>query len=179
MRLRALVGGGEPVRVPEKRGSEGLWRWDRIATRVVPLRGGAVISGTLMLFEHEAGEALLASLRKVRTKVPREVAAAAREFGIEADAEALAGMLTPDLLLVRAAFLFTNAWLDAALGAAQGRDRPELLNSEGDPLEFTVLHFPLRPGVTAERVRKALASVPALRPASPTFWNWLAESRAK
>jgi hypothetical protein len=88
-------------------------------------------------------------------------------------------MLTPDLLLARAAFMFTNAWLDAALGAAQGRDRPELLNSEGDPLEFTVLHFPLRPGVTAERVREALASVPALRPEGPAFWNWLAEPGAK
>jgi hypothetical protein len=61
MLLRDLVRGGEPVRVSEKRGSEGLRRWDRIATRVVPLRGGAVISGTLMLFEHEASEALLAS----------------------------------------------------------------------------------------------------------------------
>ena len=179
MQLRDLVRGGEPVRVSEKRGSEGLRQWDRIATRVIPLRDGAVISGTLMLFEHEAGEALLASLRKIRTKAPREVAAAAREFGIEADAKALAGMLTPDLLLAQAAFMFTNAWLDAALRAAQGRDRPELLNSEGDPLEFTVLHFPLLPGVTAERVREALASVPALRPESPTFWNWLAEPGAK
>ena len=107
MQLRDLVRGGEPVRVSEKRGSEGLRQWDRIATRVVPLRDGAVISGTLMLFEHEASEALLASLRKIRTKAPREVAAAAREFGIEADANALAGMLTPDLLLARAAFMFT------------------------------------------------------------------------
>jgi hypothetical protein len=130
MRLRDLVRGGEPVRVSEKRGSEGLRQWDRIATRVIPLRDGAVISGTLMLFEHEAGEALLASLQKIRTKAPREVAAAAREFGIEADAKVLAGMLTPDLLLAQAAFMFTNAWLDAALRSAQGRDRPELLNSD-------------------------------------------------
>ena len=35
------------------------------------------------------------------------------------------------------------------------------------------------PGVTAERVRDALASVPALRSVSPTFWSWLAEPRAK
>ena len=135
MQLRDLVRGGEPVRVSEKRGSEGLQRWDRIATRVVPLRDRAVISGTLMLFEREASEALLASLSKIRTKAPREVAAAAREFGIEADAKVLAGMLTPDRLLAQAAFMFTNAWLDAALRAAQGCDRPELLNSEGDPLD--------------------------------------------
>ncbi len=146
---------------------------------MIPLRDGVLTSGTLMLFEHEASEALLASFRKIRTKAPREVAAAAREFGIEADAKALAGMLIPDLLLAQTAFMFSNAWLYAARGAAQGRDRPELLNSEGDPLAFTVLHFPLLPGVTAERVREALASVPALRPESPTFWNWLAEPRAK
>ncbi len=42
-----------------------------------------------------------------------------------------------------------------------------------------MLHFPLRPGVTAERVRKALASVSALRPEGPAFWNWLAEPGAK
>ena len=42
-----------------------------------------------------------------------------------------------------------------------------------------MLHFPLRPGVTADRVRKALASVPALRPEGPAFWNWLAGPGAK
>jgi len=37
----------------------------------------------------------------------------------------------------------------------------------------------LLPGATAERVREALASVPALRPEGPAFWNWLAEPGAK
>jgi hypothetical protein len=179
MQLRDLVRGGEPVRVSEKRGSEGLRQWDRIATRIVPLRDRAVVSGTLMAFDHESSDALLASLRKLRTKAPREVAAAAREFGIDTDVRALAGMLTPDLLLAQAAFMFTNAWLDAALKAAQGRDRPELVNSDGDPLDFTVLHFPLLAGVTPGRVRKALASSPALRQENPGFWNWLAEPGAK
>jgi hypothetical protein len=93
MQVRDLVRGGDPVRVSEKLGSQGLRQWDRVATRVIPLREGAVISGTLMLFEHEASEALLASLRKTRTRAPREVAAVTREFGIETDAKTLAGML--------------------------------------------------------------------------------------
>lgn len=46
-----------------------------------------------------------------------------REFGVETDAKALADMVTPDLLLAQAAFMFTNAWLDAALRAEKGRDR--------------------------------------------------------
>ena len=44
MQLRDLVRGGEPVRVSEKRGSEGLRRWDRIdlgaRIRPVALRAG-------------------------------------------------------------------------------------------------------------------------------------------
>jgi hypothetical protein len=179
MQLRDLVRGGEPVRVLEKLGSQGLRQWDRVATRMIPLREGAVISGTLMLFEHETSETLLASLRKIRTKAPREVVAAAREFGVETNAKALAGMVTPDLLLAQAAFMVTNAWLDAALRAEQGRDRPVLLNSEGDPLEFTVLHFPWLPGVKPEQVRKVLATIPALQQENPSFWNWLAEPGTK
>jgi hypothetical protein len=179
MLLRDLVRGGEPVRVSEKRGSEGLRQWDRIATRVIPLRDRTVISGTLMLFDRDTSEALLASLREVRTRAPREVAAAAREFGIAADAKTLAGRLTPDLLPAQAGFMFTNCWLDAALRAAQGRDRPELLNSDGDPLEVTTLHFPLLRGATLPKVRQALATVPVLRQAAPGFWNWLAEPGTK
>jgi hypothetical protein len=108
-----------------------------------------------------------------------EVAAAVREFGVETDAKVLSGMVTPDLLLAQAAFMFTNAWLDAALGAEQGRERPELLNSEGDPFEFMMLHFPLLSGVKPEQVRKALASIPGLQQENPSFWNWLAEPGTK
>jgi hypothetical protein len=179
MQLRDLVRGGEPVRVAEKLGSEGLRQWDRIATRVIPLRDRTLISGTLMRFEHEVSEALLASIRKIQTKAPSEVAAAVREFGVETDAKVLSGMVTPDLLLAQAAFMFTNAWLDAALRAEQGRERPELLNSEGDPFEFMMLHFPLLSGVKPEQVRKALASIPGLQQENPSFWNWLAEPGTK
>lgn len=173
MQLRDLVRGGDPVRVSEKLGSQGLRQWDRVATRVIPLRASAVISGTLMPFDHDTSEALLASLRKARTRAPREIAKVAQEFGIETDATALAGMMTPDLLLAGAAFMVTNFWLGAALNAAQGRNRPELLNSEGDPLDFTTLHFPLLADVKPEEVRTALATVPALRQEDSGFWNWL------
>jgi hypothetical protein len=179
MLLRDLVRGGEPVRVWEKSGSKGLRSWDRIATRIIPLRDRAVISGTLLVFDRDTSEALLASLGRVRNQAPRDVAVVARELGIEADAERLAGILTPDMLLGLGAFLVTNLWLDAALKSAQGADRPELLNTDGDPLEFTTLHFPLLPGVAAPRLRAALATIPALRQENAGFWNWLAEPGAK
>lgn len=87
--------------------------------------------------------------------------------------------MTPDMLLAQAAFMFTNAWLDAALSAAQDRDRPQLFNSEGDPLDFNTVHFPLLPGVKPEQTRKALAAIPGLQQENPTFWNWLAEPGTK
>jgi hypothetical protein len=179
MLLRDLVRGGEPVRVSEKLGSQGLRQWDRVATRVIPLRKGAVITGALMLFDHGSSGALLASLRKIRKKTPRDVAAAAREFGIETNVEALAGMTIPDRLLAGAAFMVTNVWLDAGLKAAQGRNLPELVNSEGDPLEFVALHFPLLPKMKPKQVRQALAAIPALRQENPGFWNWLDEPGEK
>lgn len=78
-------------------------------------------------------------------------------------------------LLGMGAFLVTNLLLDAAVKAAQDADRPELVNSDGDLLEFTTLHFPLLPGVTAPKLRAALAAILALRQGSAGFWNWLAE----
>ncbi|TDH61589.1 hypothetical protein E2C06_15765 [Dankookia rubra] len=173
MQLRDLIRGGDPVRVSEKLGSQGLRQWDRVATRVISLREGAVISGTLMPFDEDTGEALLASLRRAGTKAPREVAKVAQEFGIETDTTTLAGMMTPDLLLAGAGFMVTNFWLDAALQAAQGRSRPDLVNSEGDPLDFTTVHFPLLGGVKPEQIRTALAAIPTLRQEDPGFWNWL------
>lgn len=72
MLLRDLVRGGEPVRVWEKSGSQGLRPWDRIATRLIPLRDRAVISGTLLAFDRDTSEALLASLSRVRNQAPRD-----------------------------------------------------------------------------------------------------------
>lgn len=179
MLLRDLIRGGEPIRVMEKSGSRGLRQWDRIATRVITLREAVVISGTLMVFDQATSEALLGSLRRVGKRAPRDVAEAARELGIAADAGTLAGLLTPDLLLAGAAFMVTGYWLDAVLKAAQGRDHPAVVNSDGEPIEFTTLHFPLLPGVIAAQIRQALARVAALRPENNHFWNWLAEPGAK
>src|SRR4051812_29020303 len=56
-------------------------------------------------------------------KAPRDMAAIAQEFGIETDAKALPGMMTPDLLLSGAAFMVTNLWPGGVSGipCASGR----------------------------------------------------------
>jgi hypothetical protein len=179
MLLRDLVRPGDPIQVFEKSGSRGLRQWDRIATRVISIRGRAIISGTLMQFDHDTGEDVLASLRRVGTRLPDEVANLARQVGAPTKARDVEPVISPELLLAEAAPMFSNIWLDAVLKAAQGRNRPQLMNSDGEPLAFVTLHFPLLPGVTVAKVRLALGSISALRQETASFWNWLSDVKPK
>jgi len=175
MLLRDLARPAEPVRVFEKSGTRGLHQWDRIGTRVIQLRGGAFISGTLLAFDQATSERLLASLRGVRGKAGDLIAAIAPEpIQAAASAQRPEAALTPELLLGRLAFVFTNLWLATALSDALEARPPAVLNSDGDPLTPITLHFPLRPGAALKAVRTALATIPALRQADTNFWNWLA-----
>jgi hypothetical protein len=49
---RDLVRGGEPVRVSEKTATKSLRQWDRIAARVLDVRGKRIISGAVLSFDH-------------------------------------------------------------------------------------------------------------------------------
>ena len=77
-----------------------------------------------------------------------------------------------------AAPLFTLHWLLATLESVRPRERPQVINSAGDPLEFVTVHFPLASSVTQDAVREALATVPGLRQENASFWNWLKEPGA-
>ena len=179
VRLRDLIGGGEPVQVMERSGSRGLRLWDHIATRVVPMRQHSVVSGVLMVFDHRESEALRAALRRIRSRASREAVSLARSLKSELDRRTLLRTFAPEQLLQQAAFLFTNHWLATRLRAAQGLDRPRLVNAEGDPIAVTRVHFPLRPGVATERLRGVLAGLAELREEDPGFWNWLAPADRK
>jgi hypothetical protein len=100
------------------------------------------------------------------------VLAALRQLGTEPSSD-------PDQILAQSAALFTNTWLDAALKAAQGRNRLQLTNSDGEPLAFVTLHFPLLPGITVAQARSALGSIPAFRQETANFWNWLSDTKPK
>jgi hypothetical protein len=171
--LRDLVSGGDPVRVTERSGSRSLHQWDRIATRVIPVRTGAVISGTLLFFDHESSEEILASLGRVRRKAARQTARLAADLGRPEAAKTIGAMLTPELQLSGAAFLFTNFWLARLLEHGKGPRLPQVTNSDGEPLAFITLHFPLLRDTTPEALRDGLGAVPSLQPASDSFWNWL------
>src|SRR5205085_2214215 len=81
MALRDLVRGGDPVRVTERSGSRNLHQWDRIGARVISTRTGAVISGTLLFFDHESSEEILAALSRPRRKAAQETTRLAADLG--------------------------------------------------------------------------------------------------
>ncbi|MCA3154440.1 MAG: hypothetical protein ING30_05300 [Burkholderiales bacterium] len=175
MLLRDLIRGGEPVRVMEKSGSQGLRQWDRIATRVIPLRDKSVISGTLMRLDHEASDILKKRLAKIARKRVRQTKSEARGDDGGTDQQTPGVESAVDQLLSMAAFMFTNLWLSDELHAAQGNQFPELCNAEGDPIAFTKIHFPLKSGVTLDQVTDALNTLPALQQEDASFWNWLSD----
>ncbi|MBV8578520.1 MAG: hypothetical protein JOZ58_26240 [Acetobacteraceae bacterium] len=173
MALRDLVRGGDPVRVTERSGSRSLHQWDRIATRVIPVRSGAVISGTLLIFDHESSEEILASLGRVRLKAARETTKLVADLGRPEMTKRVSAVLTPELQLSGSAFLFTNRWLARLLEHEKDARFPQVANSDGEPFMFISLHFPLLPSTTPEILRNALGTISSLRRAGESFWNWL------
>jgi hypothetical protein len=82
MLLRDFVRPGEPIRVFENCGSSGLRQWNRVATRVITIRGRAIINGTFKPFDHDAIEPVLASLRQIATDSSRDLNSVRAQSGL-------------------------------------------------------------------------------------------------
>ena len=53
------------------------------------------------------------------------------------------------------------------------------MNSDGEPLDFVTVHFPLLPGITVAQARLAVGSIPELLQETASFCNWLSTSKPK
>jgi len=195
---RDLLRGGEPVWVNEKRGTHGLAQWDRIAVRVVEVNGRVQIAGAILSFSREASKDVIAEFDEMKKSTRRERADLAVDLinAVEAGGELppeideasfdefkrsvaeLAGEaddepLGIDRALETGAFQFTNIWLEETLDRLMDRSVPQLQNTDGEPIEWTEIEYPLARGAKQADIRKALSSVPALRSEGRKFWNWL------
>lgn len=177
--VRDLVRGGDPVRVSEKSATKSLRQWDRIATRVLQVGGKTVISGAVLSFDHDMSEEALASIKRVSKGARKETAKLAKSPGRDVDDASVDGPFTEDMVLAGSAFMFSNVWLRDVLKKALNPVLPQVTNSDGEPLGFLSLHYPLAPGTTAKAMQAALATIPALRQASDHFWNWVEAKRLK
>ncbi|WP_208021181.1 hypothetical protein [Paracoccus alkanivorans] len=161
MVLRNLLMDGEPVTVREKSSTRTLKQWDRIAVRVVPVEDHHVMSGAVLPFSMEASEFLFDGIRHA--------------LGLQGEAEPKLGHEQ----LRRCAPIFTAAWLFTELNRALDPEPPEMLNSDGDPILFHEMCFPLAAGVLQKDIAAKLNKVKAFAPEGKKFWNWLAPQRKR
>jgi hypothetical protein len=157
MLARDMLREGEPVLVTERSATRSLRQWDRIGARIVTVNGRNILAGGVLAFSHQASEALLDG-----------IAGLLAEGGIEALDAADA-----DIMLSEIAPMFTSAWLFDTLGKSLGLSRPEMVTSEGDPVMFHTVRWPLAKGVTQAPVVERLDAIAALRRECGKFWNWL------
>ena len=165
-RARDLIRGGETVLVTEHTATRTLQPWDRLAARLVPQGTKIIMSGGVLTFTLEASIVLFSKLRdrhpqlvKAKRNRAESLLALDRWSGTDTD-------------LQRIAPLFSEAWLFHVLPRALGSGVPTIVNSDGDPVEFHTVTFPLHPGTAAAEIERRLATLESLRPESSTFWNW-------
>ncbi|MFZ4687062.1 MAG: hypothetical protein ACOYMK_15805 [Hyphomonadaceae bacterium] len=170
---RDMIRGGEPVRVFERSATRSLKQWDRIAARIVTVMGKTQITGALLAFDHRLADEALASIERVRKKARAEALKLARSLGRATDEAALAPITGVDEVLAGAAFMFSALWLDDVLRRALNPTLPEMQNTDGEPLEFITLHFPLLSKAKLPAIRAALDALPVLSKENDSFWNWL------
>lgn len=181
---RDLIRGGEPVRVSERSATRTLKPWDRLAARLVEVRGKTTLGGGVLPFEHELSESLIAALGRIRARAPEELADLIADLDVELSPEESASLIDETELLRLAAPMISTYWLNNTLERVLSPAVPKVYNSDGEELEIFALYYRLEKGVTAKKLRAALEAAPDLDPASATFWNWLAprdvlEPRAK
>jgi hypothetical protein len=154
---RDLVRDGDPILVTEKSATKGFQTWDRISARIVPYKSGHVLSGAVLPFSLEASDVVLQALREVSGKKRKK-------GSLSIDDEQLA-LLAP---------LFTTAWLLDVLSKTQGlEEAPDVRNSDGDPLMFHKICYPIKGLMTLDAIAAKIDSHPEMRRETDTFWNWV------
>ncbi len=158
MKLRDLLREAEPVTVQERSATQTLVNWDRIAARVIEVRGKHGISGALLSFGPEASAELIAAFA---------------QLSASPDPDAGFDVTDRDQLLRHTAPLFTAIWLQDCLGALARLGLPELVNADGEDVVFHRIVFPMVKGATQKDIAQRLDAVADLESAGPKFWNWL------
>ena len=132
----------------------------------------------MLPLDRDLSEILLESLERVQKHSIEEGNEVLREIAPEISGDDVKRAFDRTEMPRMVAPLITTFWLTHALDRTLNPPLPELRNAEGEELVFLSLHYRLRPGVSATRVRDALNKLPDLRAESATFWNWLAPGHA-
>ena len=129
--------------------------------------------GAVLPFSHPLAEEALASIERVRKKARAEAGNLAKSLGWNVDEIDFAAVTGLEEVLASSAFMFSNLWLNDALGRSLNPTLPQIENTDGDPLQFVTVHFPLISEAKLSAIRAALDDLPSFRKESDGFWNWV------
>lgn len=165
--VRDLIRGGEPIRIEERLASTDLLRWDRMAARVLPIRGKAYVSAGVLRLSFDAAAAILATARRL-TKRLDEI----RELD---DETTLADAPTVDAMLQGFTPVITQSWLRSSLDEVL--DQVPDQTSEGDPVVFTKTRFSIAEAADPAMISARLDARPELvrDKADEDGWLWMVE----
>ena len=102
---RDLVRGGEAVRVSERSATRSLRQWDRIAARVMEVRGRTVIGGAVLGFDHRLSEQMLARLSRAQKTARKESIKSIKSIGHTVEKAQLEELINVDTVLPGFGFL--------------------------------------------------------------------------
>ena len=143
--VRDLIRGGEPIRVEDKLGAQDFVQWDRIAARLLEIKGRTYMSGGVLRLSfddaaeiaEDAGKLAKKLLGKVRRSLKREGFVGAELVQLPA-ADAVLGEMAP---------LFSRTWLATMLEQLLDQPQPEIRNLDGEPVEFCETRLPVSTAV--------------------------------
>ena len=141
MTVRDLLLGGAPVRVEEKLGSQGAAPWDRLAARIVPVRGKYRFTGAILRFRHELSRELLTALEKMAGELQDGIRKDSGKRGATAPVtrELAREVMVRTPLFAR---ILSQFWLFDAVVRARA-PAPELRNTDDEAMLLCEVRFPL------------------------------------
>ncbi len=166
--VRDLVRGGKPFRVNERKATQQLVKWDRIAARVLQFGGERLFSGGILPFTRDASESLFEMLCE-----PRKQFIDTYE---PLDGEDASKTKPGDIFMRENTPAFTCIWLTRFF-KIKDAPLPEMVNREGEPLMFTETRFPIS-GEHAAEIARRLDHTPKWRRDDPeeAVWTWTTSS---
>jgi hypothetical protein len=174
--VRDLIRGGEPIRIEDRLGSQDLVQWDRIAARLLEIKGRIYMSGGVLRLSFDDAAEIAEEVGKLEKKLLTEVRRSLKREGITG--VDLAELPAADTVLGEMAPLFTQTWLATMLERLLDQPLPEIRNFDGEPVEFCETRMPVLDGDGLERIAARLDALAELSRDAPDrlAWTWLAPS---
>jgi hypothetical protein len=172
---RDLVRGGEPVRVDDRVASQDLLQWDRMAARLLEIKGKTYLGAGILRLSFDDAAEFVEALGKIEKRLLSQVRRPLRREGLsEIDIRRLPAA---EVILGEMAPLFTRRWLTTALERLLDPSLPEIRNFEGEVVQFCETRLPV---LDRDRLAEIEARLDALgqlsREADRRAWTWLAPS---